>query len=158
MAPRGRATQPSQDTRLTNDCKTRMYIKAWSQSPLEQSDTKIDSSPLVSNSLIKIGLTFQAYVRPSVYSLIGHLLASFFILRGKHIRSKYDIHIMESPQGFCETGEMTFIPREQRSNFEWNRVQRQYWGTWNTRKQFSILGEQGHKPIYFRRTRERLSP
>ena len=35
--------------------------------------------------------------------------------------------------------------REQRSNFKWNRVQRQYWRTWNIRKQFSILGEQGIK-------------
>ena len=54
---------------------------------------------------------------------------------------------------------MTFIPGERikkRSNFEWNRVQRQYWGTWNIRKQFSILGEQGNKPIYFRGTYEPL--
>ena len=42
------------------------------------------------------------------------------------------------------------------SHFEWNRVQ--YWGSWNIRKQFSILGEQGNKPIYFRGTRERLFP
>ena len=35
---------------------------------------------------------------------------------------------------------------------------RQYWGTWNIRKQFSILVEQGNKPIYFRGRRERLSP
>ena len=34
----------------------------------------------------------------------------FFILRGKHM-ANYDIHIMESLQGFWETGEMTFIPR-----------------------------------------------
>ena len=46
---------------------------------------------------IQIVLTFQAFVRPSVYSQIGHLLA-FFILRGKHM-AKYDIHIMESLPG-----------------------------------------------------------
>ena len=62
--------------------------------------------------------------------------------------------------GFRKHGEMTYIPGEQgtKVNFEWNRVQRQYWGTWNIRKQCSILVEQGSKPIYFRGTRERLSP
>ena len=52
----------------------------------------------MSNSLIQIGLTFQAFFQPSVYSQIGHQLASFFILRGKHM-AKYDIHIMESLPG-----------------------------------------------------------
>ena len=68
---------------------------------------------------------------------------------------------MTSPsQGFGEIGEMTFITGEQgiKVQFEWNRVQRQYWGTWNIKKQFSILGEQGNKPFYFRGTRKRLSP
>ena len=32
--------------------------------------------------------------------------------------------------------------------------QRQYWGTGNKENKFSILGEQGNKPIYFRGTRE----
>ena len=74
--------------------------------------------------------------------------------------AKYDIHIMESIPGVLGKRGMTFIPgeQEQRSNFEWNRVQGQYWGAWNIRKQFSILGEQRNKPIYFRGTRERLSP
>ena len=44
--------------------------------------------------LIQIGLTFQAFVRPSVYSQIGHLLASFLFYM-----AKYDIHIMESLPG-----------------------------------------------------------
>ena len=61
-----------------DDCKTRTDIKLVSKPPPpEQSDTKFDSSPLVSNSLILMGLTFQAIVRPSVYSQIGHPLASF---------------------------------------------------------------------------------
>ena len=76
----GRQTKQSNQLSLPHqdDCETtRMDIKPCLKAP-EQSDTKIDSSPQVSNSLIQIGLT----------------LASFFILRGKHI-AKYDIHIME---------------------------------------------------------------
>ena len=109
---------------------------------------------------IQIVLTFQAFVRPFVYSQIDHLFASFFILHGKHM-AKYDIHIMELLPGFLGNRQNDIYSRgtgKKRSNFEWNRVQRQYWGTWNVRKQFSILGEQGNKPIYFRGTRERLSP
>ena len=34
--------------------------------------------------------------------------------------------------------------------------QRQYWGTGNIENKFSILGEQGNKPIYFSGTREQL--
>ena len=30
--------------------------------------------------------------------------------------------------------------REQRSNFEWNRIQRQYWVTWNIKNNFRFLG------------------
>ena len=70
MAPRGRATQSSRDT--------------WKSNQLSLQ--------------IQTVLTFQAFVRPSVYSQIGHLLASFFILRGKHM-AKYEIHIMESLPG-----------------------------------------------------------
>ena len=76
----GRQTKQSNQLSLPHqdDCKTRTDIKLVSKPPLpEQSGTKIDSSPLVSNSLIQMGLTFQAFVRPSVYSQIGHLLASF---------------------------------------------------------------------------------
>ena len=36
--------------------------------------------------------------------------------------------------------------------------QRQYWGTGNTENNFSIFGEQGNKPIYFRGTREQVAP
>ena len=74
--------------------------------------------------------------------------------------AKYDIHIMESLPGVLGEGKWHLYQgnREQRSNFEWNKVQRQYWGTWNLRKQSSILGEQGNTSIYFRGTRERLSP
>ena len=54
---------------------------------------------------IQIVLTFQAFVRPSLYSQIGHLLA-FFILCCKHM-AKHDIHM------FGETGEMTFITGKQ---------------------------------------------
>ena len=55
---------------------------------------------------------------------------------------------------------MTFIPGEQGTKVKFwvEQGTRQYWGTSNIRKQFSILGEQGNKPIYFRGTRERLSP
>ena len=89
MAPRGRAPQLSRDTRKQikqsnqlslrhqDDCKTRIVKKPGLKAP-EQSNTQIDSSPLVSNSLIQIGLTFQPFIRPSVYSNIRHLLASFF--------------------------------------------------------------------------------
>ena len=74
----GRQTKQSNQLSLPHhdDCKTRMDIKPGLKPP-EQSDTKIDSSPLVSNSLIQIGLTFQAFFQPSVFSQIGHLLASF---------------------------------------------------------------------------------
>ena len=74
----GRQTKQSKQLSLPHqdDCKTRIDIRPGLKAP-EQSDTKIDSSPLVSNSLIQIGLTFQAFVRPPVYSQIGNLLASF---------------------------------------------------------------------------------
>ena len=79
--PHNHHESPGRQTKLSlphqDDCKTRMDIKPGLKAP-EQSDTKIDSSPLVSNSLIQIGLTFQAIVRPSVYSQIGHLLAFFY--------------------------------------------------------------------------------
>ena len=75
--------------------------------------------------------------------------------------AKYDIHVMESLPGILRNRGNDIYSRgnrEQRSNFDWNRVQSQYLGTWNIRKRFSIVGEQGNKPIYFRGTRERLSP
>ena len=38
------------------------------------------------------------------------------------------------------------------------REQRHYWGTGNIRKQFSIFGQQGNKPIYFEGAREQVHP
>ena len=76
----GRQTKQSNQLPLPHhdDFKTRMDIKPGLKAPPpEQPDTKIDSSLLVSNSLIQIGLTFQAFVRPSVYLQIGYLFASF---------------------------------------------------------------------------------
>ena len=75
--------------------------------------------------------------------------------------AKYDIHIMESLLGvLVNRGKWHLFQgnREHRSNFKWNWVQRQYWGTWNIRKQFSMLVEQENKPIYFLGTRGWLSP
>ena len=57
--------------------------------------------------------------------------------------AKYDIHIMESLAGVLETEEMVLFQgnREQRSHFEWNRLQGQYWGSWNIKKNnFRFLG------------------
>ena len=74
MAQRGRATQPSRNTRKTTKQSNQLSLQ------------------------IQIVLTFQAFIRPSVYSQIDHLLASFFILRSKNMAT-YDIHIMESLPG-----------------------------------------------------------
>ena len=98
----GRQTKQSNQLYLPHqdDCKTRMNIKQVSKPP-EQSDTK------VSNSLIQIGLTFKAFVRPSVYSQIGQPN-----LRGKHM-AKYDIHIMGSLPGVLGNRANDIHSREQ---------------------------------------------
>ena len=96
----GRQTKQSNHFSLPyqEDCKTRMHIK--------QSDTKIDSFPLVSNSLI------QTDFRPTICLIADRQsIGLFFILRGKHM-TKYDIHMMEPLPGVSETGEMAFIPGE----------------------------------------------
>ena len=111
----GRQTKQSNQFPLHNhgDCKARMDIKPGLKGPpppTEQPDTKLDFTLLVSNSLIQIGLAFQAFVRPSVYSQIGYLFASFFILPGKHM-AKYGIHIMESIPGVLGNRENDIYPR-----------------------------------------------
>ena len=95
-------------------------------------------APLVSNSLIKIGLTFQAFVRPSVYSQIGHLLASFLfyvVSIWLNMTSTY----WSPSQGFWETGEMTFIPGEQETKVK-------FWVEQGTK---AILGSMEHKKTIF---------
>ena len=80
---------------------------------------------------IQIVLTFQAFVRPSLYSQIGHLLA-FFILCCKHM-AKHDIHM------FGETGEMTFITGEQGTKVK-------FWVAQGTK---AILGNMEHRKTIF---------
>ena len=67
---------------------------------------------------------------------------------------------MESLLWGLETGEMTFIPGEQGTKVKFLVEQgtKAILGNMEHKKQFSILGEQGNKPNYFRGTRERLSP
>ena len=69
---------------------------------------------------------------------------------------------MSPSQGFEGTGEKReFISGEQGNKGQISRgtgEQRQYWGTGNIRKQFSIFREQGIKPIYFRGTTEKDPP
>ena len=65
------------------------------------------------------------------------------------------------PRGFGEQGKRVFISGEQGNKGQILRgtgEQRQYWGTENIRKTFDFGGEQGNKPIYFRRTREQVPP
>ena len=107
---------------------------------------------------IQILLTFKAYVRPSVYSQIGHLLASF-LFYAVSIWLNMTSTKWSPSQGFWETGEMTFIPGEHETKVKFwvGRGTKALLGNMAHKKQFSILGEQGNKPIYFRGTRERLS-
>ena len=68
---------------------------------------------------------------------------------------------MRPSQGFWGTGEQGHLfqgNREQRLNFEGNRGTKTILGNREHRKQFSIFGEQGNKPIYFSRTREQVHP
>ena len=71
--------------------------------------------------------------------------------------AKYDINII---QVFWETGERTFIPGEQgtKVKFWLEQGTNAILGNMEHKLQFSILGETGNKSIYFRGTRERLSP
>ena len=83
----------------------------------------------------------------------GHLLVNCVPMREQRTTK------MRPSQGFW--GTRPFISREQGNNGQFLRgtgEQRQYWGTGNIENKFSIFGEQGNKPIYFRGTREQVPP
>ena len=64
-------------------------------------------------------------------------------------------------QGFWGAGEKVFISGEQGNKgkiFRGTGEQRQYWGTGNIRKHIFDFWEQVNKPIYFRGTREHVTP
>ena len=69
--------------------------------------------------------------------------------------AKYDIHKMESLPGVLGNRGNDIYSRGT-GNKGHILSGTGYKG--NIRKQFSILGEQGNKPIYFRGTRERVFP
>ena len=78
-----------------------------------KSDTKIDSSQLVSNSLIQVGRVDISSFRPTIRLFIDRpSIGLLFILCGKHM-AKYNIHIMESLPGVFGNREMIFNSGEQ---------------------------------------------
>ena len=87
---------------------------------------------------IQILLTFKAFVRPSVYSQIGHLLASF-LFYVVSIWLNMTSTKWSPSQGFWETGEMTFIPGEHETKFKF----------WVGRGTKAILGNMAHKKTIF---------
>ena len=63
------------------------------------------------------------------------------------------------PRGLGNRGKRVFISGEQWPKFEGNRGTNTIMGNREHRKtNFSIFGEQGNKPIYFRGTREQVTP
>ena len=76
--------------------------------------------------------------------------------------STYTTTSMRPSQGFGGTGEQGHLFEGNRGtegqNLRATGEQRQYWGTGNIENNFSIFGEQGNKPIYFRGTREQVPP